>query len=136
SPPTRIPPPDVAQPDPSGSWSHISAYHDLLDPQPGPSSSTAGDGTEPEGDIVAAPERRISSPPRTWFNFALDAVYLLGELEPCDSFGFNSPMTYFIPSQTTRRVRKVAVSFGALRYGETGGQQIFGTLFHVVDRFA
>jgi hypothetical protein len=63
-------------------------------------------------------------------------VYLLGELEPCDSFGFNSPMTYFIPSQTTRRVRKVAVSFGALRYGETGGQQIFGTLFHVVDRFA
>ncbi|KAI0205525.1 hypothetical protein F4808DRAFT_455751 [Astrocystis sublimbata] len=87
------------------------------------------------GSAVFSQERRTSSPPRTWFNFALDAVYLLGELEPCDSFGFNSPMTYFIPSQTARRVRKAAVSFGALRYGETGGQQIFGSLFHVVDRF-
>ncbi|KAI8634114.1 hypothetical protein F5Y19DRAFT_199846 [Xylariaceae sp. FL1651] len=83
----------------------------------------------------AVVERRTSSPARTWFNFGLDAVYLLGELSPCDSFGVHSPMTYFIPSQTTRRVRKIAVSFGALRYGETGGQQIFGALFHVVDRF-
>ncbi|KAI1754768.1 hypothetical protein F4782DRAFT_461171 [Xylaria castorea] len=143
--------------------SHISSYHDLLDPSPPSSTSgvgggrgerragaeansttngstaaaattTTGGGTSTSSTIFS-PERRTSSPPRTWFNFALDAVYLLGELEPCDSFGFNSPMTYFIPSQTARRVRKAAVSFGALRYGETGGQQIFGALFHVVDRF-
>ncbi|KAI0453220.1 hypothetical protein F5B21DRAFT_308534 [Xylaria acuta] len=136
---------------------HISSYHDLLDPSPPSSTSgvggggggggrrvtevgAAGNGTAAttgggNSTIVSSPERRTSSPPRTWFNFALDAVYLLGELEPCDSFGFNSPMTYFIPSQTARRVRKAAVSFGALRYGETGGQQIFGALFHVVDRF-
>ncbi|KAI0860298.1 hypothetical protein F4860DRAFT_226038 [Xylaria cubensis] len=144
----------------SSSLSHISSYHDLLDPSP--PSSTSGVGGERRTGVVEAagensttsngstttssigkgtsstifsPERRTSSPPRTWFNFALDAVYLLGELEPCDSFGFNSPMTYFIPSQTARRVRKAAVSFSALRYGGTGGQQIFGALFHVVDRF-
>ncbi|KAI1826885.1 hypothetical protein F4861DRAFT_495541 [Xylaria intraflava] len=131
---------------------HISSYHDLLNPSPSTnhSSRTAGSGTgasRPTGPnnagstahsatgLAPAPERRTSSPPRTWFNFDLDVVYLLGELEPCDSFGFNSPMTYFIPSQTARRVRKTAVSFRALRYGETGGQQIFGALFHVVDRF-
>ncbi|KAI3323791.1 hypothetical protein HD806DRAFT_495601 [Xylariaceae sp. AK1471] len=133
---TIHPPPAVSQPDPSGSFSHISTYHDLLDPQPGLSSSSTVGGGIATSATDSFSERRTSSPPRTWFNFSLDAVYLLGELEPCDSFGFNSPMTYFIPPQTTRRVRKVAVSFGALRYGETGGQQVFGTLFHVVDRFA
>ncbi|KAI1329299.1 hypothetical protein F5Y16DRAFT_105882 [Xylariaceae sp. FL0255] len=75
------------------------------------------------------------SPPRTWFNFHLDAIYLVGELEPCDSFGFNSPMSYFVSSRDSRRVRTTAIAFRALRYGETGGQQIFGALFHVVDRF-
>ncbi|KAI0445612.1 hypothetical protein F4803DRAFT_140273 [Xylaria telfairii] len=129
------------------SFFNIGSYHDLLDPSPRPSTTSgAGEGrrtateatngtTGGGGSAIFSPQRRTSSPPRTWFNFDLDAVYLLGELEPCDSFGFNSPMTYFIPSQTARRVRKAAVSFGALGYGETGGQQIFGALFHVVDRF-
>ncbi|RYC64626.1 4-nitrophenylphosphatase/Acid phosphatase [Xylaria longipes] len=134
-----------SQPTNDPSLPHISSYHDLLDPSPRPSTSGVGGGggerraaeaastangstTRTSGGtsanpIIFSPERRTSSPPRTWFNFALDAVYLLGELEPCDSFGFNSPMTYFIPSQTARRVRKAAVSFGALRYGETFGQQ-------------
>ncbi|KAI5918810.1 hypothetical protein F4810DRAFT_715173 [Camillea tinctor] len=75
------------------------------------------------------------SRPRVWFNFALDTVYLLGELEPCDSFGINSPMAYFLDRREARRVRRAAVAFGALRYGEAGVQQIFGSLFHVVDRF-
>ncbi|KAH8167016.1 hypothetical protein CIB48_g1236 [Xylaria polymorpha] len=135
------------------SFFNIGSYHDLLDPSPRPSTlgvgegrrtaaeagsttnGTTGGGGGGGGSGIFSPQRRTSSPPRTWFNFDLDAVYLLGELEPCDSFGFNSPMTYFIPSQTARRVRKAAVSFGALGYGETGGQQIFGALFHVVDRF-
>ncbi|KAI0542177.1 hypothetical protein GGR58DRAFT_341321 [Xylaria digitata] len=125
--PPPLPPSPPASDSPS--LSHMSSYHDLL----GPSPSASGRGGAQNGTV---PERRTSSPPRTWFNFALDAVHLLGELEPCDSFGFNSPMTYFIPSQTACRVRKAAVSFRALRYGETGGQQIFGALFHVVDRFA
>ncbi|TRX92200.1 hypothetical protein FHL15_006815 [Xylaria flabelliformis] len=148
-----------SRPTNDSSLSHISSYHDLLDPSP-PSSTSGVGGERRTGaeavynsttttatnggtttaigkgtSTIFSPERRTSSPPRTWFNFALDAVYLLGELEPCDSFGFNSPMTYFIPSQTARRVRKAAVSFSALRYGGTGGQQIFGALFHVVDRF-
>ncbi|KAI1368993.1 hypothetical protein F5Y08DRAFT_209088 [Xylaria arbuscula] len=128
---------------------HMSSYHDLLDPSPETNSSISGGGSSSRSTTTTTgrtestttaktltkPERRTSSPPRTWFNFDLDVVYLLGELEPCDSFGFNSPMSYFIPPQTARRVRKTAVSFGALRYGETGGQQIFGALFHVVDRF-
>ncbi|KAI0147117.1 hypothetical protein GGR57DRAFT_266551 [Xylariaceae sp. FL1272] len=81
------------------------------------------------------PDPKNCSPPHTYFNFALDAVYLLGELEPCDSFGFNSPMSYFLSSRDTTRVKKVGIPFRALRYGATGSQQIFGTLFHVVDRF-
>ncbi|KAI1431730.1 hypothetical protein GGR50DRAFT_41877 [Xylaria sp. CBS 124048] len=137
--------------------SHMSSYHDLLDPLPhsshfSPSLAVANE-TEPSGTSqtnnpasTSTPtadngpthslRRPASSPPRTWFNFDLDAVYLPGELEPCDSFGFNSPMTYFISSQTARRVRKTAVSFRALRFGEAGSQQIFGALFHVADRFA
>ncbi|KAK8134726.1 hypothetical protein PG984_006738 [Apiospora sp. TS-2023a] len=75
------------------------------------------------------------SQPRVYFNFESDALYLLGELEPYDSFGFNSPMTYFLRKEDTERVRCVAVAFSALKYGETGSQQIFGSLFHVVDRF-
>ncbi|KAI0113716.1 hypothetical protein GGR51DRAFT_21565 [Nemania sp. FL0031] len=82
-----------------------------------------------------APTRPSSSPPRTWFNFALDAVYLVGDLEPCDMGGINRPMPYFLEARTARRVRKTAVSFGALRYRGTGPQQIFGALAHVVDRF-
>ncbi|KAI3340459.1 hypothetical protein F4824DRAFT_422866 [Ustulina deusta] len=127
---------------PGASSSHMSSYHDLLDPSPEMSTSFAALGSARAGAPLLrgpdnnGPERRTSSPPRTWFNFDLDAVYLLGELEPYDSFGLSSPMTYFIPSQTARRVRKTAVSFAALRYGETGAQQIFGALFHVVDRFA
>ncbi|GAP83860.1 hypothetical protein SAMD00023353_0502780 [Rosellinia necatrix] len=129
------------------SISHMSSYHDLLDRSPVASTATQASTSttletagpsRPAMNSLPLPDpapRRTSSPPRTWFNFGLDAVYLLGELEPCDSFGFNNPMTYFIPSRTARRVRKTAVSFGALRYGETGGQQIFGALFHVVDRF-
>ncbi|KAI1639393.1 hypothetical protein F4809DRAFT_596005 [Biscogniauxia mediterranea] len=89
---------------------------------------------------AAPPTRSPAAPPtwsrpRVWFNFALDTVYLVGELEPCDSFGFNSPMAYFLDRQEARRVRRAAVAFGALRYGEAGVQQIFGSLFHVVDRF-
>lgn len=72
---------------------------------------------------------------RLYFDFSRDMLYLFGELEPCDSFGFNSPMTYFLSMEDTKRVRKVAIAFHALRYGETGRQQIFGTLFHVADRF-
>ncbi len=62
-------------------------------------------------------------------------LYLAGELEPHDSFGFNSPMAYFVGRGDAARVRRVAVAFAALGYGETASQQIFGSLFHVVDRF-
>ncbi|KAI1405495.1 hypothetical protein F4819DRAFT_482465 [Hypoxylon fuscum] len=72
---------------------------------------------------------------RTWFDYARDALYLLGELEPCDSYGFNSPMAYFLDREEARRVRRLAVAFAALRYGEAAPQHIFGALFHVVDRF-
>ncbi|KAK6071312.1 hypothetical protein SCUP515_07923 [Seiridium cupressi] len=72
--------------------------------------------------------------PHIYFNFAQDALFLLGELEPCTATGFNSPLTYFLDREETKRVRKVAVAFRALRHGESGSQQVFGTLFHVVDR--
>ncbi|KAI0124935.1 hypothetical protein BJ170DRAFT_635743 [Xylariales sp. AK1849] len=74
------------------------------------------------------------SEPHIYFNFENDALFLLGELELYTESGFNSPMTYFLRREDTARVRRVAVAFRALRYGENGPQQIFGTLFHVVDR--
>ncbi|KAI0406323.1 hypothetical protein F4802DRAFT_110793 [Xylaria palmicola] len=145
SSPRRLAPDDD---DAAASLSHVSSYHDLLDPSPGNGTGGGGGGDERIASAAACararahaharPEgQRTSSPARTWFNFALDAVYLVGELEPCDSFGSSSPMAYFIPSRAARRVRLAAVAFRALRYGEgAGGQQIFGALFHVADHFA
>ncbi|KAI1816408.1 hypothetical protein GGS20DRAFT_595147 [Poronia punctata] len=109
----------------------VSSYHELLGELQG-GGGGAVDTPCVKGTKVTP---RSGSPPRTWFNFGLDAVYLVGALEPMDSFGFSNPMPYLIPSQTTRRVRKTAVAFSALDYGSTGPQQIFGTLFHVIDRF-
>ncbi|KAK1761425.1 hypothetical protein QBC47DRAFT_28583 [Echria macrotheca] len=89
---------------------------------------------------LAAPEAGaagpLSGPARTWFNFRLDCVLLLGELEPFDAYGFNSPMVYFLRKEDTRRVRHVAVAYEELHLGVYEGEHIFGSLFHVVDRFA
>ncbi|KAI8963357.1 hypothetical protein F5Y11DRAFT_319551 [Daldinia sp. FL1419] len=84
---------------------------------------------------AAAASAAAWSPPSVWFDYARDALYLIGELEPCDTFGFNSPMTYFLRREDARRVRRLVIAFGALGYGEAGSQHIFGALFHVVDRF-
>ncbi|GJC82517.1 hypothetical protein ColLi_05355 [Colletotrichum liriopes] len=78
----------------------------------------------------------IARPPRAWFNFRLDALYLAGELEAYDQYGFNSPMVYFLRRQDTARVRHVACAFEELHYPEQESDQIFGCLWHVVDRFA
>ncbi|KAF6821708.1 hypothetical protein CSOJ01_00211 [Colletotrichum sojae] len=78
----------------------------------------------------------IARPPRAWFNFALDALYLVGELEAYDQYGFNSPMVYFLRQDDTRRVRHVACAFEELHYPEQESDQIFGCLWHVVDRFS
>ncbi|KEY64601.1 hypothetical protein S7711_09613 [Stachybotrys chartarum IBT 7711] len=77
----------------------------------------------------------VSRPARVWFNFALDALYLTGELEAYDSYGFNSPMVYFMRREDTRRVRHIACAFSELGYPEQESDQIFGCLWHVVDRF-
>ncbi|XDG02990.1 hypothetical protein ABKA04_002605 [Annulohypoxylon sp. FPYF3050] len=112
SPPTRPPP-------------HSS--HSLSHPHPSSTIATANNNP-PSGSSWSAPS--------VWFSFSHDAIYLLGELEPCDSFGFNSPTAYFLSREEALRVRRLAVAFAALGYGESGSQHIFGALFHVVDRFA
>ena len=76
-----------------------------------------------------------SRPPRVYFNFAQDALLLTGELEAFDSYGFNSPMVYFLRREDTFRVRHVACAFRELGYPEQESDQIFGCLWHVVDRF-
>lgn len=78
----------------------------------------------------------VSRPARVWFNFALDAIYLRGEIEASDSNGFNSPMVYFMRREDTRRVRHVACAFGELGYPQQESHQVFGSLWHVADRFA
>ncbi|KAF4970651.1 hypothetical protein FZEAL_9996 [Fusarium zealandicum] len=77
----------------------------------------------------------VSAPPRIWFNFDLDAVYLAGELEAYDSYGFNSPMVYFLKREDTRRVRRVACVLAELGYPWQESDMVFGYLWHVVDGF-
>ncbi len=77
----------------------------------------------------------VSQPARVWFNFTLDALYLTGELEAFDAYGFNSPMVYFLRPEDTRRVRHVACAFAELGYPQLESDQIFGCLWHVADRF-
>lgn len=77
----------------------------------------------------------VSRPPLVWFNFAMDALYLTGELEAYDEYGFNSPMVYFLRREDTRRVRHVACAFAELGYPRQESDQIFGCLWHVADRF-
>lgn len=76
-----------------------------------------------------------SRPAQVYFNFALDALYLTGELEAFDTNGFNLPMVYFLRREDTRRVRHVACAFAELGYPEQESDQVFGCLWHVVDRF-
>jgi len=71
-----------------------------------------------------------------WFNFRLDGLLLLGELEPFDAYGFNSPMVYFLRREDARRVRHVAIAYEELHLGVFESEAVFGSLFHVVDRFA
>ncbi|KAI0016635.1 hypothetical protein F4780DRAFT_669730 [Xylariomycetidae sp. FL0641] len=89
----------------------------------------------PDPPPYPAPSTNEWSKPQAYFSFAHDALFLLGELDPVDADGVMAPMAHFLDLHETRRVRRVAVAFDALRYGEVGNQQIFGNLFHVVDRF-
>lgn len=75
------------------------------------------------------------TPARVWFNFARDTLLLLGELEPYDSSNINAPMAYFLQRSDARRVKHVACAFEELRLGEVESEQIFGSLFHIVDAF-
>ena len=112
-----------------------------------PSSAHASGTTTPQGPLPANLQQqtqqqqqpqhypRTGAEARVYFSFARDMLYLCGELEPHDSFGFNSPMAYFVARGDAARVRRAALAFRSLRYGENGSQQIFGSLFHVVDRF-
>lgn len=72
---------------------------------------------------------------RVWFNFGLDALLLLGELEPCDQYGFSSPMVYFLRREDTRRVRHVACALEELRLSLYESDRVFGSLFHIIDMF-
>ncbi|KAH7321055.1 major facilitator superfamily domain-containing protein [Stachybotrys elegans] len=76
-----------------------------------------------------------SQPAQVWFNYDMDTLYLTGELEAHDSYGFNSPMVYFLRREDTRRVKHIACAFAELGYPEQESDQIFGCLWHVVDRF-
>ncbi|KAI9158391.1 Efflux pump FUS6 [Paramyrothecium foliicola] len=77
----------------------------------------------------------VSRPAQVYFNFALDALYLTGELEAFDSNGFNLPMVYFLRREDTQRVRHIACAFVELGYPEQESDQVYSCLWHVVDRF-
>ncbi|KAK2057605.1 hypothetical protein LY76DRAFT_546293, partial [Colletotrichum caudatum] len=81
------------------------------------------------------PSAAAARPPRAWFNFRLDALYLAGALDPRDRYGFDTPVVRFLRPRDARRVRRLACAFSALRYPERGPDPAFGCLWHVVDRF-
>ncbi|KAL7624343.1 hypothetical protein AAE478_005905 [Parahypoxylon ruwenzoriense] len=127
--------------EPAFSWKvpHVLLHNSIPSPPPPPPPSLSRPACTHSSSLSPSlPTTTTSSwsQPRVWFNYALDAVYLRGELEPCDSYGFNSPTAYFLRREEARRVRRLAVAFASLRYGGAGSQHIFGALFHVVDRFA
>ncbi|KAK3986251.1 hypothetical protein QBC44DRAFT_143278 [Cladorrhinum sp. PSN332] len=72
---------------------------------------------------------------RVWFNFELDTLLLLGDLEPGDQHGFNSPMVYFLRKDDTSRVRHIACAFEEIHLSLYESDHIFGTLFSIIDRF-
>ena len=76
-----------------------------------------------------------STPPKVYFNYTLDTLFLLGELEPSDGHGFNAPMVYFLRREDTARVKHVACAFEELYLGLYDTDIVFGCLFHMVDRF-
>ncbi|XXG97724.1 hypothetical protein Hte_004033 [Hypoxylon texense] len=109
-----------------------SSLHHLQGQGSSPSSSSSSSPPTTSTSAITASWSR----PSAWFHYGLDALYLLGQLEPCDSYGFNSPMAYFLDREEARRVRRLVVAFAALKFGEMAPQHIFGSLFHCVDRFA
>lgn len=74
-------------------------------------------------------------PAQVYFNYEQDCLLLAGELEAYDSYGFNLPMVYFLRREDTFRVKHVAFPFRELGYPEVESDQVFGCLWHVVDRF-
>ena len=85
------------------------------------------------------PQPTSSNPPthspEVYFNYNLDTLFLLGELEPSDGHGFNAPMVYFLRREDTSRVKHVACAFEELHLGLYDTELVFGCLFHMVDRF-
>ncbi|KAK2037101.1 hypothetical protein LZ31DRAFT_510168, partial [Colletotrichum somersetense] len=103
-----------------------------------PLSFTPGDrGGGGSADPYPHPSAAAAAarPPRAWFNFRLDALYLAGALDPRDRYGFDTPVVRFLQPRDARRVRRLACAFSALRYPERGPDPAFGCLWHVVDRF-
>ncbi|KAI1175719.1 hypothetical protein F4777DRAFT_578685 [Nemania sp. FL0916] len=64
----------------------------------------------------------------------LDAVYLVGDLEPL-SYSSGGPMPSFLKLRKAGRVKKVAIAFSQLRVGEANNEEIFVTLFHLAGCF-
>lgn len=100
------------------------------------SSSSSGHSNGSKSALTATSKsKRGPKDRRVWFNFSLDALYLLGDLEPSDGYGVAAPLSYFLSRSDTWRVRRVALSFTELCIGELEADQVFVVLYHVVDRF-
>ncbi|KAK3946122.1 hypothetical protein QBC46DRAFT_368861 [Diplogelasinospora grovesii] len=87
-----------------------------------------------QGQTQTGTATRGERKPRVWFNFARDTLLLLGDLEPLDQYGFNSPMVYFLPKTDTCRVRYLACALTDDIY-HRASEHVFATLFHIIDRF-
>ncbi|KAI5864262.1 hypothetical protein GGS23DRAFT_490524 [Durotheca rogersii] len=113
--------------EPAFSWKAPDVFlFDSMDPD--------SDEEMDESDLSSS-ESSSWSQPGVWFNYDLDTVFIRGKLEPRDNYGMSNPVAFFLRREDASRVRKLVISFSALRYGRTATQQIFGALFHVLDRF-
>ncbi|KAI9901752.1 hypothetical protein N3K66_003569 [Trichothecium roseum] len=72
---------------------------------------------------------------RIFFNYDTDALFLTGNLEAYDTYGFNQPMVYFLRKDDTIRVKHIACAFKEIGHGRSRSDTVFGCLWHIVDRF-
>lgn len=77
-----------------------------------------------------------SGPSTTYFNFALDALYIFGDIEVFHEGGTITPVPYFLRHEDTSRVQKLVCSFREPGYTDDAGNQLFGRLWRMADRFS
>lgn len=79
---------------------------------------------------------RKTHPPRAFFSYRHDTLFLAGDLEPFSSAtGMAYPAAYYFFRPEASCVRHLVVPFSSLRLDTLEAEDIATVLFHLIDRF-